>query len=103
MWPWKSLCGLMAQEGGMFFDRKASVQISIYKVFKKKQNFTCEMKDNILQNSMSDLPTSTQLHKVIKPYKNDYPLRILLINHEILPQNHLQNSQNRCRTTIELE
>src|SRR5260370_39039398 len=54
---------------GNVFGRKASVQISIYKVFKKKQNFTCEMKDNILQTSTSDLPTSTQLHKVLNPIR----------------------------------
>src|SRR5260370_8165593 len=64
-WLWKLLCGLTAQEGGMFLIEKLIYKISIYKEFKKKQNSTCKMKDNILQNSTSDLPTSTWLHKVL--------------------------------------
>src|SRR5260370_4513592 len=71
-WLWKSLCGLTAEEGGMFLIGKLQYKYPSTKYLRKNRTSHAKMKDNILQNSMSDLPTSTQLHKVLNPIRK-YP------------------------------
>ena len=75
----QSVLDSLNKEGGFLYNEKLLYKYPTTKVFKKKWIFShAILKPIYLQNSTPDLPTSTQLHKVINPYKNDYPLRILL-------------------------